>query len=55
MILSVPSVACTFNIAMLLTTGLDMVVMRKRMAAAKRRKLPMWWMIPVFAILTVLC
>jgi len=36
---------------MLLMTGADMVVMRKRMAAAKRRNVPTWWRIPVAAIL----
>jgi hypothetical protein len=35
-------------------TGAEMVVMRRRTAEAKRRKVPKWWKIPVLAILTVL-
>lgn len=37
-----PSPSSTFKIPMLLTTGAEMVVMRKRMVAARRRKLPVW-------------
>ena len=44
----------TFKMAKSLTTGAVMVVMRRRTAAPKRRKVPTWWNIPVSAILTVL-
>jgi hypothetical protein len=43
----------TFKIPMSLTTGAEMVVIRKRMEAENRRKVPMWWTMPVLAILTV--
>jgi len=35
-------------------TGDEMVVMRRRIAAANRRNVPIWWKKPVLAILTVL-
>lgn len=40
----------TFSRAMSLTTGAEMVVMRRRMQAAKRRKVEKWWHAPVTAI-----
>jgi hypothetical protein len=43
----------TFRIPMSLTTGAEMVVIRKRMEAENRRKVPMWWTMPVLAMLTV--
>ena len=45
-------VSVTFNMAMSLMTGAEMVVMRRRMAAANSKNVPTWWKIPVLAILT---
>jgi hypothetical protein len=45
--MSVKLVSITFRIAKSPTTGAVMVVMRRRMVAAKRRKVPIWWSIPV--------
>jgi len=52
--ISVLLVSITFKIAMSPMTGAEIVVMRRRIAATKRRKVPIWWKKPVFAILTVL-
>lgn len=41
----------TFNIEMSETTGAEMSVMMSRTVAAKRKKVPMWWMKPVRAML----
>jgi hypothetical protein len=41
-------VSITFRIAISRTTGAEMVVMRRRIEAAKRRKVPTWWSIPVW-------
>lgn len=43
----------TFRIPMSLMTGEEIVVMRSRMAAAKRRKVPTWWKRPVTAIFAI--
>jgi len=45
-------VSITFKIGISLTTGAEMVVINSKMAAAKRRKVPTWWKIPVLAIAT---
>ena len=47
----VPFASLTFMIAIWSTTGLEMVVIKRRIVAAKRRNVPMWWKKPVFAIL----
>jgi hypothetical protein len=47
-------VRVTFNSEILLMTGELMVVMRSRMEAANKRKVPTWWKIPVLAILELL-
>jgi len=47
-------VRVTFRIAMSWMTGAEMVVMRRRIEAAKRRKVPTWWNMPVRAIVLAL-
>lgn len=52
--MSVLLVSITFKMAISLMTGAEMVVTSRRMAAAKSRKVPIWWMTPVEClILTV--
>jgi len=46
-----PVLSWTFKRAMSFTTGEVMVVMRRRMEATNKRNVPMWWKMPVFAIL----
>jgi hypothetical protein len=41
----------TFRSEISLITGEVMVVMSRRMEEAKRRNVPKWWKMPVFAIL----
>lgn len=48
--LVVPS--STFKIEMSLTTGAEMSVMMSSTVAARRKKVPMWWIKPVRAMLT---
>jgi len=43
-------VRVTLKIEMSLTTGAEMVVMRRRTAEIKRRRVPTWCIIPVTAI-----
>lgn len=47
---TVELVRVTFSMLMSFITGALMVVMRRRMAEAKSRKVPTWWKSPVFAI-----
>ena len=47
-------VRVTLKIEISLTTGAEIVVMRRRMDEIKRRRVPIWWMIPVTAILSCL-
>jgi len=47
-------VSITFRMAMSPMMGAEMVAMRRRTADAKRRKVPKWWKMPVFAIAMVL-
>lgn len=43
-------VSITFMIGISWMTGAEMVVINSKIAAAKRRKVPTWWKIPVLAI-----
>ena len=44
----------TFRIAMSPMTGAEMVVMRRRTAARRRKRVPTWWRGDVRAIFSVL-
>jgi hypothetical protein len=46
-------VKVTLRREMSLITGAEMVVIRRRMEAAKRRKVPTWWMTPVLCMIAV--
>lgn len=46
-----PLARFTFRIGMLLMIGAEIVVITKSTEAARRRKVPTWWKIPVLAIL----
>ena len=48
-------VSVTFRMPMSPMTGDEMVVIRIRIADTKSRKVPTWWKMPVFAIVTVCC
>jgi hypothetical protein len=50
--MSVLLVRVTFKMAISLMTGAEIVVIKRRIAEAKRRKVPKWWTIPVLCILT---
>jgi ribosomal protein L28 len=52
---SLEFVSVTFNMAKSLTTGAVIVVMRRRTAAPKMKKVPTWWTGVVLAILKVGC
>lgn len=47
-----PLARLTFRIGMLLMIGAEIVVMTRRTDAARSKKVPTWWKIPVLAIVT---
>ena len=47
-------VSSTFRMEISGMTGAEMVVIKRRIAEAKRRNVPIWWTIPVLCILKVL-